>query len=89
MIEAVVRKVFVHQDPVLPLHAAAQQPDEVRVLHFRDALDFSEEFLDPLLGFRGQNLRGKFSAVSQNPLSQKQAHLFQLKPCCSDLASCR
>jgi len=41
MIKAVVLEVFVDEDPVFPLDAAAQQPDEVRVLGFRNALDFS------------------------------------------------
>lgn len=40
MIKAVVLKIFVDEDPVFPLDAAAQQPDEVRVLDLRNALDF-------------------------------------------------
>ena len=45
------------------------------MLHLGDALDLSEEFLDPLLGFRGQNLSGKFSAVSQDSLCHNKTQL--------------
>jgi hypothetical protein len=68
MIKAVVLEVLVDEDPALPLDAAAQQPDEVRVLDFGNALDFGKEFLDPLLGFRGQNLCSKCGAISPNSL---------------------
>jgi hypothetical protein len=41
MIKAVVVEVLVDQDPVSPLDAAAQQPDEVSVLDLGNALDLS------------------------------------------------
>jgi len=79
MIKAVVLEVFVDEDSVLPLDAAAQQPDEVRVLGFRNALDFSYEFLDPLLGFRTQNLCSKCGAISPYSLCYKNIYTVSSK----------
>lgn len=51
MIEAVVLRELIDQDPILLLDTAAQQAEEVRMLGLADAFDLCQEFLDPLFRF--------------------------------------
>jgi hypothetical protein len=62
-VEALVGHVFVHQDLLLALDAASQQPDKIAVLQLRDQDHLVLELLQPLPGAPGQPLhRDLFSS---------------------------